>query len=53
MGALQENMTRETLVKELMRTWEQRDALKNAVRNAPPADGTNRVMELIEELRKA
>ena len=50
---LQENMTRETLVKELMRTWEQRDALKNAVRNAPPADGTNRVMELIEELRKA
>ncbi len=44
---LQENMTRETLVKELQATWQDRERLMEAVRQAPPADATDRVMELI------
>ena len=49
---LQENMTPETMVKEIRETWAERDALTEALRNAPPANGTNRVLELIEEVQK-
>ena len=49
---LQENMTPETMVKEIRETWAERDALTEALRNAPPANGTERVLELIEEIRK-
>ena len=49
---LQENMNTDTLVKELRLTWEQKDALQAAVKKAPPADGTARILELIESMRK-
>ena len=49
---MQENMTAETLVSALMQTWNDRNALMDAVRNAPPADGTKRVLEMIEEVQK-
>ena len=49
---LQENMTPETMVKEIRETWAERDDLSEALKNAPPADGTNRVLEMIEEIRK-
>ena len=49
---LQENMTAETLVAALESTWADREALTAAVKAAPPADGTKRVLELIEEVQK-
>ncbi|MBR5962291.1 MAG: undecaprenyldiphospho-muramoylpentapeptide beta-N-acetylglucosaminyltransferase [Clostridia bacterium] len=49
---LQENMTPETMVKEIRETWAERDALTEALRNAPPANGTERVLQMIEEIRK-
>lgn len=49
---LQEDMTPETLAEALRETWRDREALREAVRKAPPADGTERVLELIEEIRK-
>lgn len=49
---LQENMTPDTLTRELLQTWADRDALISAVRSAPPADGTARVMQLIQEVQK-
>ncbi|MBR3763179.1 MAG: undecaprenyldiphospho-muramoylpentapeptide beta-N-acetylglucosaminyltransferase [Clostridia bacterium] len=49
---LQENMTAETLAAALEKTWADRDALTAAVKAAPPADGTMRVLELIEEVQK-
>ena len=49
---LQENMTPETMVKEIRETWAERDVLTEALRKAPPADGTQRVLELIEEVQK-
>lgn len=48
---LQENMTAESLVAALNETWADRDTLIAALRAAPPADGTCRVLELIEEAR--
>lgn len=48
---LQENMTPDTLVDALEATWRDREALTAAVRNAPPADGTRRVLEMIEEVQ--
>lgn len=48
---LQENMTADTLTKALMQTWADRDTLVEAVRKAPPADGTHRVLEIIEEVQ--
>ena len=35
----------------LMQTWAERDKLTAAVKNAPPADGTKRVLEMIEEVQ--
>jgi len=48
----QENMTPETLTEAIRNTWADRDVLTEALKNAPPADGTNRVLELIEEIQK-
>ena len=48
----QEKMTPETLADAVEDTWADRDALTAALRNAPPADGTERVLELIEEVQK-
>ncbi len=48
---LQENMTAETLTKALMQTWADREKLREAVKQAPPADGTQRLLELIEEVQ--
>ena len=48
---LQENMTAATLTESLMQTWADRDALTAAVKAAPPADGTMRVLEMIEEVQ--
>ena len=48
----QEEMTPETLAKAIGDTWADRDALIAALRNAPPADGTARVLEMIEEIQK-
>lgn len=49
---LQENMTADSLVDALMSTWADREALVASVKAAPPADGTQRVLELIEEAQK-
>ena len=49
---LQENMTAETMVKEIRETWAERDTLTEALKNAPPADGTKRVLEMIQEIQK-
>ena len=47
---LQEHMTAESLTEALRRTWEDRDSLVAAMRKAPPADGTERVLALIREM---
>ena len=49
---LQENMTEESLAESIRQTWTDRDQLAEALRNAPPANGTERVLELIEEIQK-
>lgn len=49
---LQENMTAQTLAEALKATWAERNALTKAVKEAPPADGTERVLEMIEEVQK-
>lgn len=49
---LQENMTADTLAKALKETWADRATLAANVKAAPPADGTKRVLELIEEVQR-
>ena len=49
---MQENMTADTLTAAIRKTWEDREELISALRNAPPADGTNRVFEMIQEIQK-
>ena len=49
---LQENMTEETLTEAIRQTWADREQLTEALRNAPPADGCDRVLEMIEEIQK-
>ena len=49
---MQEDMTKETLEKAVRDTWADREALTAALKNAPPADGTERVLEMIEEIRQ-
>ena len=48
----QEDMTPDTLVEAIETTWADRETLTEALRNAPPADGTNRVLEMIKEIQK-
>lgn len=49
---LQENMTADTLTEALRTLWEERAVLQDALRAAPPADGTARVLEMIEEVQQ-
>ncbi|MDY4138840.1 MAG: undecaprenyldiphospho-muramoylpentapeptide beta-N-acetylglucosaminyltransferase [Eubacteriales bacterium] len=49
---LQEDMTADTLVRALDETWAARDQLTAALHAAPPADGTRRVLEMIEEVQR-
>ena len=49
---LQENMTPSTLADAIRETWADREKLEKALRDAPPADGTKRVLEMIEEIAK-
>ena len=48
---LQENMTAATLTEALLSTWADQEQLTAAVKAAPPADGTMRVLEMIEEIQ--
>jgi UDP-N-acetylglucosamine--N-acetylmuramyl-(pentapeptide) pyrophosphoryl-undecaprenol N-acetylglucosamine transferase len=48
----QEDMNPATLAEAIHDTWADRDALTEALKNAPPADGTNRILEMIEEIQK-
>lgn len=49
---LQENMNADTLVQALRATWQDRENLVSAMKAAPPANGTQRVLELIGEVQK-
>ena len=49
---MQEEMTPDSLAQAIRHTWEDREKLTEALRNAPPADGTARVLEMIEEIQK-
>ncbi len=49
---LQENMTADTLAEALKQTWADRATLAANVKAAPPADGTRRVLEMIEEVQR-
>ncbi len=49
---LQENMTADTLAETLKQTWADRATLAANVKAAPPADGTRRVLEMIEEVQR-
>lgn len=49
---LQENLTRATLTTALNRLWADREQLEEALSSAPPADGTRRVLEMIEEVQE-
>ena len=49
---LQENLTKDTLVQALTALWADRATLEKALHDAPPADGTRRVLEMIEEVQQ-
>ena len=49
---MQEDMTPDSLTAAVLDTWQARDELTAALKNAPPADGTNRVLEMIEEIQQ-
>ena len=46
-------MNEDSLVEAIRQTWADREQLEEALRNAPPANGTERVLELIEEIQKS
>ena len=48
----QDLMTPDSLADALEETWADRESLTAAVKNAPPADGTARVLEMIEEVQR-
>lgn len=50
---MQEQMTAQTLAEAVRDTWASRNSLMAAVKAAPPANGTARVLELIEEIQKS
>ncbi len=45
-------MTADTLAEALKKTWADRATLAANVKAAPPADGTKRVLEMIEEVQR-
>lgn len=49
---LQEQLTRASLIAALERLWADREQLVAALRDAPAADGTKRVLEMIEEVQQ-
>ena len=49
---MQEDMTAESLKDAIYATWADREKLEKALRDAPPADGTKRVLEMIREIAK-
>ena len=49
---MQEDMTPDSLTESIEQTWRVRDILEAALKEAPPANGTNRVLEMIEEIQK-
>ena len=49
---LQENLTKDMLVQTLTALWADRATLEKALHDAPPADGTRRVLEMIEEVQQ-
>ena len=48
----QEKMTRETLVSHIHQLFEQKDALRKALEEAPEINGTARILEMIEEVQQ-
>ena len=48
----QERMNPDTLVRAIGETWDDRETLVKNLREAPPADGTARVLEMIEEVQR-
>jgi len=48
---MQEDMNAESLAGAIKETWNDREKLAEALKNAPPADGTERVLEMIEEIQ--
>ena len=49
---LQENMTAETLTQAIFDLMADRDGLLERLKNAPPANGTQAVLRLIEEIQQ-
>lgn len=48
----QENMTADSLADALLKLLEDGDSLRDALKAAPPADGTQAVLKLIEEIQR-
>ncbi|MBR1607013.1 MAG: hypothetical protein IJ664_04830, partial [Clostridia bacterium] len=48
----QENMTSDSLADALIELLKNGDSLRQALRDAPPADGTQAVLQLIEDIQK-
>ena len=48
---MQDEMNPLSLADAIRDTWADREALTRALREAPPADGTERVLEMIEEIQ--
>lgn len=48
----QEQMNANTLAEAVRETWNARNSLTMNLKNAPPADGTQRILEMIEEVQK-
>ena len=49
---MQEDMNPATLSDAIRATWDDRDVLTGALKKAPPADGTKRILEMIEEIQE-
>lgn len=49
---MQEEMNPASLADAIENTWQDREKLEKALREAPPADGTRRILEMIEEIQK-
>ena len=48
----QENMTADSLYDAILRLMEERDVLVRHLEEAPPADGTEKVLQFIREIQK-